>query len=120
MDDRRRPDPHVIVDVDRHAVDVPRAFVKDGKIVLNISYDATERLNIGNDWLELDTRFAGAIHHVRAPIGAVLGIYARETGEGMVFSERTWGRSRRPRRPSRPPPKKADRAAAEGRQIVLA
>ena len=79
--------PHVIVDVDRHAVDVPRAFVKDGKIVLNISYDATERLNIGNDWLELDTRFAGAVHHVRAPIGAILGIYARETGQGMIFPE---------------------------------
>ena len=83
--------PHVIIDVDRHAVDVPRAFVKDGKIVLNISYDATERLNIGNEWLELDTRFAGAIHHVKAPIGAILGIYARETGEGMVFSEADLG-----------------------------
>ena len=87
--------PHVIVDVDRHAVEVPRAFVKDGKIVLNI----------GNDWLELDTRFAGAVHHIRAPIGAVLGIYARETGEGMVFSEQDLG----------PPPPPKPPAAEEGR-----
>ncbi len=98
--------PHVIVEVDRYAVDVPRAFVKDGKIVLNISYDATERLNIGNDWLELDTRFAGTVHHVRAPIGAILGIYARETGEGMVFSEADLG-------PQPPPP--APAGAEEGR-----
>ena len=96
--------PHVIVDVDRHAVDVPRAFVKDGKIVLNISYDATERLNIGNDWLELDTRFAGAVHHVRAPIGAILGIYARETGEGMVFSEADLGPQPPPSPPKPPAP----------------
>ena len=98
--------PHVIVDVDRHAVEVPRAFVKDGKIVLNISYDATQHLNIGNDFLELDTRFGGAVHRVRAPIGAVLGIYARETGEGMVFSEQDLG-------PQPPPPKPP--AAEEGR-----
>ena len=91
--------PHVIVDVDRHAVEVPRAFVKDGKIVLNVSYDATQHLNIGNDWLELDTRFGGAVHHIRAPIGAVLGIYARETGEGMVFSEQDLG----PQPPPKPP-----------------
>ncbi|HTY94651.1 MAG TPA: ClpXP protease specificity-enhancing factor [Steroidobacteraceae bacterium] len=101
--------PFVIVDVDRHAVEVPRASVKDGKIVLNISYDATERLNIGNDWLELDTRFGGVIHHVRAPIGAILGIYARETGEGMVFSEQDLG----PQPPPQPQPPKPP--AEEGR-----
>ena len=99
--------PHVIVDVDRHAVEVPRPFVKDGKIVLNISYDATQHLTIGNDWLELQTRFGGAIHHVRAPIAAILGIYARETGEGMVFSEQDLG-------PLPPPPPKPP-AAEEGR-----
>ena len=83
--------PHVIVDAEREAVQVPRAYVKDGKIVLNVSYDATQRLELGNDWLEFDARFAGIAHHVRVPMSAVLGVYARESGEGMVFSEQDLG-----------------------------
>jgi stringent starvation protein B len=83
--------PHVIVDADRPGVKVPRPYVKDGKIVLNISLSATQRLNLGNDHLELDARFGGAVFHVRVPVGAILGIYARETGEGMVFSDQDLG-----------------------------
>ena len=79
--------PHVIVDAGRNSTEVPRAYVKDGKIVLNLSEGATQRLRIGNYEVEFDARFAGVIHHVRFPVSAVLGIYARETGEGMVFSE---------------------------------
>ncbi len=79
--------PHIIVDSERPGVEVPRAYVKDGKVVLNLSNAATQRLTLGNDWIEFDARFAGVVHHVRIPIGAVLGIYARETGEGMVFSD---------------------------------
>lgn len=83
--------PHVIVDAERAGVEVPQAYVKDGKIVLNLSYSAAQRLNLGNDWIELDARFGGVAHHVRVPVNAVLGIYARETGEGMVFSEQDMG-----------------------------
>ena len=79
--------PHVIVDTAREGTEVPRAYVKDGKIVLNLSEGATQRLRLGNEEIEFDARFAGVIHHVRFPVSAVLGIYARETGEGMVFSE---------------------------------
>jgi stringent starvation protein B len=79
--------PHVIVDSERPGVEVPRAYVKDGKVVLNLSASATQRLQLGNEWIEFDARFAGIVHHVRIPISAVLGIYARETGEGMVFSD---------------------------------
>ena len=79
--------PHVIVDTAREGTEVPRAYVKDGKIVLNLSEGATQRLRLGNEEVEFDARFAGVIHHVRFPVSAVLGIYARETGEGMVFSE---------------------------------
>lgn len=78
--------PHVIVNAEAEHVEVPRGYVKDGKIVLNTSYSATQRLEIGNDWVEFDARFSGVIHHLRFPVSAVLGIYARETGEGMVFS----------------------------------
>lgn len=83
--------PHVIVDAERSGVEVPQAYVKDGKIVLNVSFTAAQRLNLGNDWIELDARFSGVARHLRFPVNAVLGIYARETGEGMVFSEQDGG-----------------------------
>ena len=92
--------PHVIVDAAREGIEVPRAYIKDGKIVLNLSEGATQRLRLGNDEIEFDARFAGVIHHVRFPVSAVLGIYARETGEGMVFSEQDLG----PEPPTRPTP----------------
>ena len=83
--------PHVIIDAERPGVTVPRAFVKDGKIVLNLSLSATQNLTLGNEWIEFGARFAGVVHFIRVPIGAVLGIYARETGEGMVFSDQDLG-----------------------------
>jgi stringent starvation protein B len=79
--------PHVIVDALRAGVEVPSAYVKDGKIVLNLSMTATQRLQLKNDGIEFDARFAGVAHHVRVPMLAVLGVYARETGEGMIFSD---------------------------------
>jgi stringent starvation protein B len=92
--------PHVIVDAARDGIEVPRAYIKDGKIVLNLSEGATQRLRLGNDVVEFDARFAGVIHHVCFPVSAVLGVYARETGEGMVFSEQDLG----PEPPTRPTP----------------
>jgi stringent starvation protein B len=92
--------PHVIVDAERPGTEVPRAYVKDGRIVLNLSAGATQGLVIGNELLEFQARFAGTVHRVRVPIAAVLGIYARETGEGMVFSEQDIG----PEPPTRPTP----------------
>jgi stringent starvation protein B len=79
--------PHVVVDAVRPGVEVPAAFVKDGRIVLNVSGSATQGLRLGNEAIEFDARFSGVVHHVRVPVGAVLGIYARETGEGLVFNE---------------------------------
>lgn len=90
--------PHVIVDADRAGTEIPKAYVKEGKIVLNLSYTATQRLKLGNDSIEFDARFAGVVHHVSFPIAAVMGIYARETGEGMVFSDQDLGPE-----PPRPP-----------------
>lgn len=90
--------PHVIVDAAADGAEVPRAYVKEGKIVLNLSESATQRLRLGNDDIEFDARFAGVVHHVRFPVSAVLGVYARETGEGMVFSEQDLG----PEPPKRP------------------
>lgn len=103
--------PHVIVDASRPGVQVPRAYVKDGKIVLNVSISATQRLVLGNDWVEFDARFAGVVHHVKVPVNAVLGIYARESGEGMVFPADEGG--------PEPPPIKPTPADETGRRPQL-
>lgn len=83
--------PHVVVDAEFAGAEVPRQFVKDGKIILNVSHAATSGLALGNEWLEFNARFGGVTRHVKVPIKAVLGIYARETGHGMIFSEQETG-----------------------------
>jgi stringent starvation protein B len=105
--------PHVIVDAGREGADVPRAYVTDGKITLNLSEGATQRLRLGNEDVEFEARFAGVNHHVRFPVSAVLGIYAKETGEGMVFSEQDLG----PEPPTRPTP--AEEGAARRPQLKV-
>jgi stringent starvation protein B len=79
--------PHLIVDATLENVQVPRQFVKEGRIVLNISASATQSFLIGAEAVEFSARFSGTSHYIRVPIGAVLGIYARETGQGMIFSD---------------------------------
>ena len=66
-------------------VQVPAEYVKDGEIVLNVSPLATNRLSIGNDFLEFQARFGGVARDVRVPIEFIRAIYARETGQGMAF-----------------------------------
>ena len=78
--------PHLVVDADAPGVQVPRAFVRDGRIVLNCSWSATNALRLGNDEVTFGARFGGVAHSVILPIAAVLGIYANETGEGIVFT----------------------------------
>jgi stringent starvation protein B len=76
--------PYLAVQVDT-GVQVPREFVKDGEIVLNISPDATSGLQIGNEWVEFKARFNGVARDILVPIDHVLAIYARENGQGMAF-----------------------------------
>lgn len=76
--------PYVAVVVD-DSVQVPREYVKDGEIVLNISFDATSSLKLGNDFIEFKARFAGTAREIMVPINQVSAIYARENGQGMVF-----------------------------------
>lgn len=77
--------PHVLVNASHDEVEVPRQFVKDGQIVLNVAPSAVQDLNLSNDSLSFNARFAGEPHYVYVPVGAVLGIYARENSQGMVF-----------------------------------
>jgi len=76
--------PFVAVQVDE-SVKVPLEFVKDGEIVLNISFDATSALKLGNDYLEFKGRFGGVARDILVPVQKVLAIYARENGQGMAF-----------------------------------
>jgi stringent starvation protein B len=59
--------------------------VKNGEIVLNISYDATSGLKLGNDFIEFKARFSGSARGIMVPVNRVLAIYARENGQGMAF-----------------------------------
>ncbi len=79
--------PHVVVDAKRDDVRVPAAHVKDGKIVLNVSPSATRALSLGNDVIAFEARFGGVSQQISVPVSAVLGIYARENGQGMIFGE---------------------------------
>ncbi len=76
--------PYVAVAVDE-SVQVPREYVKNNEIVLNISFDATSSLKLGNDFIEFKARFAGSARDIMVPIGRVIAIYARENGQGMAF-----------------------------------
>jgi stringent starvation protein B len=103
--------PHVIVDATYPGAQVPKAYVKDGKIVLNLSMKAAPTLKLGNDEIELDTRFGGVSHRLRFPVEAVLGIYARETGEGMPLDTRDASATATA---AVPPPATAEEGAPEG------
>jgi stringent starvation protein B len=76
--------PFIAVLVDE-SVRVPNEFVKDGEIVLNISFDATSSLKLGNDFIEFKGRFGGVARDILVPVDRVLAIYAKENGQGMAF-----------------------------------
>ena len=79
--------PHIVVDCDNGQVDVPEQYIRDGRIVLNLSYSAAAGLTIGNEQISFDARFGGASRHIAIPVTSVLGIYSRESGEGMLFGD---------------------------------
>ena len=76
--------PHIAVRVDNQTR-VPRQFVRDNEIVLNISFEATSQLQMGNEWIEFSARFSGKSHKIEVQVANVLAIYARENGQGMAF-----------------------------------
>jgi len=81
--------PHVLVDATHPRSVVPARFVQEGKIVLNISPTAVRTLVLGNENIDFNARFGGVAVDVEVPLDAVLGIYARENGNGMLFPEET-------------------------------
>ncbi|MEN1926293.1 ClpXP protease specificity-enhancing factor [Luteimonas qiangzhengi] len=83
--------PHLLVDAEQPGVRVPAHTVKDGKVVLNVAERAVVRLQLDNDSVRFSARFGGVSHPVDVPMAAVVAIYARETGQGMVLPEDVGG-----------------------------
>ena len=80
--------PHLLVAADADGVDVPRQFVtEEGKITVNISPGAVRGLSLENELISFSARFSGQSYNVSLPPGAVLALYARENGEGMLFGD---------------------------------
>jgi stringent starvation protein B len=68
-------------------VQVPQQFVQDGQIILNVSPSAVQGLHMDDEGVSFSARFGGTPHQIFAPMPAILGIYARENGQGMVFED---------------------------------
>ena len=83
--------PYVLVNAEQADVDVPRQYVKDGQIVLNIAPTAVVDLVMDNEAMHFNGRFGGTPMDVYVPMAAVIGIYARENGQGMVFEPEDGG-----------------------------
>ena len=79
--------PYIVIDAESPTVNVPRQYVEEGKIVLNISPLAAEELVVTNYRIEFEASFGGVIEKISAPLRTVLAIYARENGRGMIFSD---------------------------------
>jgi len=77
----------MLVDTSLDVVEVPRAFVENGRIILNISPEATHSLVLGNEAVTFNARFSGTAMDVHVPVVSVLAIYARENGQGMMFGD---------------------------------
>ena len=76
--------PYLTVRVDKQTR-VPQAYVKEGQIVLNVGPSAVRNIHMDGDWVTFSARFGGMSHSIEIPVGNVIAIYARETGEGMAF-----------------------------------
>ena len=79
--------PHILVDAAADGVDVPDQAVQKGKVILNIDEAAVMDLELGNDWLIFSARFSGKQYNVSVPVEAVLAIYSKENGQGMMFAQ---------------------------------
>ena len=82
--------PYLAVYVDA-SVQVPQDYVKNNEIVLNVSFDATSQLVLGNEHVEFQARFGGVARVIRVPVDHVIAIYSRENGQGMAFPMPTQG-----------------------------
>lgn len=103
--------PYLLVDAEVEGVVVPRAFVQEGRIVLNLRPEAIHELALGDEHIAFNARFGGKPMQVYVPIRAALALYAQENGKGMVFDEAEDESSTPP-----PPPPPEAKSATPGRK----
>lgn len=99
--------PHLLVDAEYPGCEVPQQHIDKGRIVFNVNPAAINTLNLGNEYVMFDARFGGVPMSVTVPVMAVLAIYARENGRGMVFNEEEG--TEEPPPPTEPEPTKPAR-----------
>lgn len=93
--------PHIAAWVNEHTR-VPMQYVRDNEIVLNIGPSASPNVHIDNEWINFSARFGGVAHEIWIPVGHIISIFARESGEGMGFDVEPW----QPATESTPPAQK--------------
>lgn len=91
--------PYLLVNAEHSGTVVPRQFVEDGRIVLNIDPAAVAGLELGNEWISFSARFSGVSEDILVPPAAVQGIYAKENGQGMLFPDEENGQDDGPEDP---------------------
>ena len=109
--------PYLLVNAENDYAMIPRDFVEDGKIVLNINPSAISDLQLGNDYIMFNARFSGKAMEVSVPIVAVLAIYARENGQGMMFDENNTNLPPTP--PEKTPPSGSPQPAKKSKKPQL-
>lgn len=95
--------PHLLVNAENRRTVLPQQFVEDGKIVLNVRPEAIQGLSLGNEEIQFNARFSGKPMHIVTPVAAVLAIYAKENGKGMIFDQEDDSLDEPPT-PETPPP----------------
>lgn len=103
--------PYLMVNAEAEDVMVPVEYVEEGRIILNISPGATHELLLGNTEITFNARFAGSPMNIYIPMNAVMAIYARENGQGMMFAEEHEG--------DEPPPSPGPDTSGNGPKLKL-
>ncbi len=95
--------PYLLVNAENSNAILPQQLIEDGKIILNVRPEAIEGLSLENDGIEFNARFSGKPMHIVVPIVAVMAIYAKENGKGMIFDQEDEGIDEPPPPENKPP-----------------
>ena len=95
--------PYLLVDAENSHAILPEQLIEDGKILLNIRPEAIQGLSLENDGIEFNARFSGKPMHIVVPIVAVMAIYAKENGKGMIFDQEDESSDETPPPVNKPP-----------------
>jgi stringent starvation protein B len=96
--------PHLLVNAETNKGNLPTNYIEDGKIILNMRPQAIDALSLGNEFIEFNAKFSGRPVQIAASVNAVMAIYAKENGKGLVFDQENSDGDEPP--PVQPPPNK--------------